>query len=129
MSHEQPRPPSSILSDEALALALEVQQWIARHKKLVIIGTTAIALGLCSLGSVVVHELTNNYILDIHEGHLPATIYLGSYSRCQFRPDVLNGKVPVMRNNGGITVGLIYGWPQVIEHGPEWRECTMPGGR
>lgn len=126
MAHEQTT--SSPFSAEALALAEEARHWIARHKRLVIVGTTAIAFGLCSLGSVVVDELTHNYILDIHEGLLPTTIYIGSYSICQRRPDQLNGQVPVMRNNGGVTVGLIYGWPQVIEHGPEWRECTLPGG-
>ena len=126
MAHEQTT--SSPFSAEALALAEETRHWIARHKILVVIGTTAVVLGLCSLSAAVVNTVTNEIILDIHEGPIPLTLYLGSYSSCQLRPDVFNGNVPVMRDNGGVTVGLIYGWPQFIEHSPEWRECTLPGG-
>ncbi|MBI5621093.1 hypothetical protein HY949_04885 [Candidatus Gottesmanbacteria bacterium] len=123
MKHEQQTLPSSVFSDEALALSADLSRWVARHKKLAIVGTTAVALGMCSIGSLVVRTFTTEFIPDIHGSYLPKSIYIGSYSSC--RPDKrFPGGPAVMQDNGGITISL---WPngvQVYHHAPTELFCV-----
>lgn len=125
MSRERLPIQSSMFSNEALAVFEEARQWIARHKLLVSMGTTAMAIGFCSLGSMVVHEITNSYILDIHPSYLPNSIFIGLHSPCQ--PDErFPGGPPVMQDHGGITITLSPWGAQIYRKDREERFCTMP---
>lgn len=123
MSQEQH--PSSPFSNEAIALFEEARHWIARHKLLVSMGTTALSLSLCWLGSMVVHEITNNYILDIHPSYFPNSIFIGLHSPC--RPDErFPGGPPVMQDYGGVTITLSPWGAQVYRHDRKDLFCTLP---
>ncbi|MEK7543888.1 MAG: hypothetical protein AAB557_03405 [Patescibacteria group bacterium] len=123
MAHEQIT--SNPFSDEALALAGEVRHWIARHKKLVAIGTTAVAIGMCSIGSSILNLLTTEYIPDIHESYLPNSLYIGSHSICRQDGQFPGGPL-VMQDHGGVTVVVSTGGIQFYRHDPIDLFCERP---
>ncbi len=116
---------TSVFSEEALAFIEEISNWIARHRKLVFVGTTAVAIGACAIGSAIVNFISTNFIPDIHEGPFPGSLYFGSHSPC--RPDERfpNGP-PVMQEYEGFTVVASQWGVQIYRHGSVERFCEGP---